>query len=368
MNRFDQYYDAVRNIEEHIRLDFFGPLEEEELLIGETPLSRYDTGILWAQETSAMKSEFEEKLVNINEIFEDELQEMNETASKINSYMPSAMAITVVIGEKMAVSAELSYGSYTYEGDRTGGWGNYRRAPHTINVPPQIIPNRITTICLSQDDQCEIRAHVRCIYPDGSRLMTISVVNRRCTQKSVSEQNSAAMFQCRLILRTEQAFLPLYQQGKTARNDESLMNEMLYRHVKNYAYGHGCSVYYEEEQPVVQQIESAFLPQIRLRQMIPATFEQDNFLHMIYWTEEKRSAGCDALEQFVQMYLRWKDQLEKTDLEAVYDHPREQTLQNIEICSERMMEGIACLRGDDTAWRSFLLMAVMHWNSLYRCI
>ena len=52
MPHFSKFYDAIDDIAEHLRVDFIGPVEENEVLEMEDPLNRYSLGILWAQPKS----------------------------------------------------------------------------------------------------------------------------------------------------------------------------------------------------------------------------------------------------------------------------------------------------------------------------
>ena len=49
MSHFPKFYDAIDDIAEHLRTDFIGPVDDNEVLEMEEPLSRYSLGILWAQ-------------------------------------------------------------------------------------------------------------------------------------------------------------------------------------------------------------------------------------------------------------------------------------------------------------------------------
>ena len=45
MSHFPKFYDAIDDIAEHLRTDFIGPVDDNEVLEMEEPLSRYSLGV-----------------------------------------------------------------------------------------------------------------------------------------------------------------------------------------------------------------------------------------------------------------------------------------------------------------------------------
>ena len=57
MSHYSEFYNAIDDIANHLRTDLIGPIENEEVLEIEEPLSRYALGILWAQPKSRNSEE-----------------------------------------------------------------------------------------------------------------------------------------------------------------------------------------------------------------------------------------------------------------------------------------------------------------------
>ena len=109
---FDEFYNTIDDIAEHLRTDFIGPIEENETIEIEDPLNRYSLGILWAQpmdkETGTVdKSELEE------EIFEDAL-ENSEEISNVSVFKPSAMGISFAAVPNDQLRITFSYAVYNH--------------------------------------------------------------------------------------------------------------------------------------------------------------------------------------------------------------------------------------------------------------
>ena len=76
MAAFSKYYDTIDEIIEHIRTALIGPVEENETIESDYPLSRYSLGILWGQAKPAKdNADAVNETENTRELFEDETQD-----------------------------------------------------------------------------------------------------------------------------------------------------------------------------------------------------------------------------------------------------------------------------------------------------
>ena len=93
MSHFPKFYDAIDDIAEHLRTDFIGPVEENEVLEMEEPLSRYSLGILWAQPKS------KEYLKIRNDSLKEVGFDVSEVAEmKVMDAKPDVMSLVLFIG------------------------------------------------------------------------------------------------------------------------------------------------------------------------------------------------------------------------------------------------------------------------------
>ena len=92
MSHFPKFYDAIDDTAEHLRTDFIGPVDDNEVLEMEEPLSRYSLGILWAQP----KSKDSDAVLTdsaAEEMFEDD-SEAREEPKHGSGFHPSTMGVS----------------------------------------------------------------------------------------------------------------------------------------------------------------------------------------------------------------------------------------------------------------------------------
>ncbi len=351
MSEFVDYYNTIDDIYDHLFKSFIGPLEENETFVGEEPLSRYSMGILWPEETERFPDSDDQLS---DELFDEEPGEDNDSLKKINTFYPSAMALTVTVKTNTVIDINVSFAVYkrTDNGDKMY---SYTRKPFSIDRSV-LVPNKVSSLHISDEElPIIIQVFVRRVYDNGDALLTVSCCNRLHAADSNIEKNKNALFQCRIILGSDSGFLPLYI-GKY-RTDDEKKNEMLYSSVKNYAYGHGCSTAYISEQGKVKSVYTEFLPKTRLNQMMPKLIDDSSFLYMKYWCHADRISACGELTRFVDGYKRWKNEIavSAADLKEFLSQS-DDALRSISVCIDRLRNGINVLLSNDTAWKAFCLM------------
>ena len=95
MSRFPKFYDAIDDIAAHLRTDFIGPVDDNEVLEMEEPLSRYSLGILWAQPKSK-DSETVDIDRSMEEMFDDESED-SEEPKNVSVFKPSTMGVSFAV-------------------------------------------------------------------------------------------------------------------------------------------------------------------------------------------------------------------------------------------------------------------------------
>ena len=361
VSNFLKFYDAIDDIAEHLRIDFIGPVDNHEVLEMEEPLSRYSLGILWAQP----KRKDSDAVITdraAEELFEDDSEDREEPKN-VSIFKPSTMGVSFAAfaGDELHIS--FTYAVYHHAEQRTTDNGKevkrhyYSREAKTFSKKT-IVPNNICNYIISNNEDSDITVyfHVRKINRDNSVLITVSVLNRHKAGNAFLESNTGALFQCTLSIKSRKGFLPVYRRN-AHKSFEEEKNDMLYDSVRNYSYGHGCSSIHIEEQGVVKEIQSEFIPQYRMLQMMPRLFEHSAYLYMKYWKKAERSAACYQLDSFIVQYEEWFTALKKnTGFVEKYPDTAADSFKNIERCIERLHKGVEVIRKNDTAWKSFLYM------------
>ncbi|MCK4260828.1 MAG: hypothetical protein KAX49_17760, partial [Halanaerobiales bacterium] len=101
MSNYVDFYNAIDDIENYLRHDLIGPVEENEIIINEEPLNYYAMGMLWAKRITLHSKlstvSNKEYVFEEEDDLEDSLQTSNDSINSTNQYKPSAMAISAMV-------------------------------------------------------------------------------------------------------------------------------------------------------------------------------------------------------------------------------------------------------------------------------
>lgn len=361
MAQFSEYYSVIDDIAAHLRTDFIGPAEADEVLKIEDPLNRYALGILYAQPKNT-SDDPQEDLRTMDEMFADEAEEY-ETAKNTSIFKPASIGISFSARAQDTLHITFSYGVYhdreqvITDGEKEEKHRFYAREARQFSADVTV-PESVCNLTVSGDASADVTVflHVRKRNADGSALLTVSVLNRHKAGSEFQENSTGALFQCTLSVRNERGFLPVYSRN-VHRSFEEEKNDMLYDAVHSYAYGHGCSSEHTVENGTVTEVRSAFIPQYRMLQMMPRLLEHSEYFGMLYWANADRAAACSRLDGFIRQYEEWYKKLHDcTDLTARYPDTARDSFEQIERCIARLHSGAEMLRTNDTAWRAFQYM------------
>ena len=362
MSSYSEFYNAIDDIAEHLRTDFIGPIEKNEVLEIEDPLSRYSLGILWAQPKSK-NSEVSGIDRSEDEMFEDEFSD-SEEPKNINIYKPSSFGVSFSVYSNDKLNIEFSYAVYHHsekiitDADNETKRHYYSREAKKIEADV-IVPARVCNMVVSCTESSDVKIylHVRKIYNDNSELVTVSVLNMHEAGNDFPGSNTGALFQCELSIKSDKGFMPVYRRN-VRKSFEDEKNDMLYDTVNNYAYGHGCSAVFAENHGIVTEVRSEFIPQYKMLQMMPRMLDNSDYLYMNYWNIADRKAACERLNSFIIQYHSWYENLKSNNAELIEKYPdtASDTFGNIERCISRLNMGVKILENNDTAWKAFLYM------------
>lgn len=362
MPDFSGFYNAIDDIALHLRTDFIGPVYDDEVIEIEDPLSRYSLGILWAQPKDN-SSESAEELISMEEMFEEDSED-SEEPDNTSIFKPSTMGVSFAVSPGDQLDIIFSYAVYHHyeriieENGKAIKRHCYSREAKRFSVSI-IAPDRVCNKVVSDSEHntdIAVFLHVRKINNDDSELITVSVLNKNKAGNEFIESNTKALFQCELSVRSKMGFMPVYRRN-THKSFEEEKNDMLYDSVHNYSYGHGCSSVHIENQGVINEVRSEFVPQYRMLQMMPRLLEHSDYLYMTYWKNTDRITACNQLNDFIAEYEEWYKKLKNnTALAAKYPEPAEKSFADIEKCISRLHNGVDSLKSNDIAWKSFQYM------------
>lgn len=370
MNGYKAYYNAVDEIYSFLKRDLVGPVEELEVLENVEPLSTYVCGILWPLRADSPSSEgddpeealMEAQLEDTEEV-EDVVVSADDSISNANVYKPTSMGISLMLPkEANKLTISFTGAKYTHEErqDEKRMVHLYKRSPFSIPSSAQI-GNRLGTkrLVTKADLGVELTLTLRSILSSGSKLVTVTAQNISKARQKGIDQSISALFQCELVVSSDLALLPIYQNSAIMSDVEEKISRLQYRDVVNYAYGHGCSTYYSETTEGVFTVKSEFLPTERVHQMMPGEISSRDILNHAYWKTVSQDSACSELSRFVEEYAGWRDSQQKL-YESLrggdFQSAGNKVVERIDECITRLKQGITILKHNNYAWRAFVMM------------
>ncbi|ADU26811.1 helicase [Ethanoligenens harbinense] len=386
MGGYKEYYDAISEIRSCLKRDLIGAVEENEVLVNVEPLNTYACGILWARRldqpaVDSSQLTFDDVELLSEEVEPEDITESNDDSiSNANKRKPISMGISITLPQQVhTLTLRFKGAKYTHDEERkmvpierknpeTGEKEvierervvhRYTRVPFEVN-PQVTVQKRLGMKQVFQDKKLgfEITLSVRHIMDDGCKLVTITATNIVSAAQVGIEQNINAIFQCELTISSDEKFIPVYQNSAIIADEEEKISGLQYRNVKNYAYGHGCSVEYDETEIGVFSVRSEFMPTQMVYQMMPGTINNAKILNLDYWTTADKNIACKELQEFINEYASWKKKQESISVPLTLNNKADsQTVLNrVDECIKRLNAGVSTLLANDKAWRAFGLM------------
>lgn len=381
MGKYDPFYDAIDEIRNSIVKELFGN-DNDETLVNVEPLNTYVTGILYPKKASEISIyDTDDSEYNANDdVYIEDVVCGDESVVGANKYKPSSMGLSVVVPSGLReLSIDFGFGTYRYEAkpheddsEDLGTEGEnkvfvdrlYHRKQHdfhfNIAVPDIIksyVKERSVEVSENSTVSFEVHTTVRKVFEDGSKLVTVSAVNQTRGVSAILVRNECPLFQCRLTITSSLPLLPIYTNSFLHQDIESKIRTLLYSTVKNYAYGHGCSVSYDEKDKGVFCVQTAFVPTETVLQMLPGKIKNKEILSLEYWAHVDQKESCRSLYSFISEYEEWKkEKNNEIDESSPLIEAYHELIGRIEMCISRLKSGVEALLSNDVAWDSFKLM------------
>lgn len=310
---------------------------------------------------------------------EDEEPEVDQSLNQ--SLTPSSLGFTFCIDKDLK------------EVELTASWGRYVRADSEFAINPKndkplrcwkrvpsggtlslaVNEGRIAPVSIDADSPAvKVQGDVTKVLPNGSRLMTLFLVN---TQEAPDTNRDVAwVFQpeMRVYAKDGRAIFLRRPFQKTAVIDDELQSlDMIYRKDVEFAVGHGISVHIspsEEDCERATEIRTVVMPEYE----VPVTetpggeaedrpamkkLQADGLLDM------RRIAGMELTELtttlniLVDDYEKWLDESEANallpDVKSLFAEPAESAIANGRSILGRLREGVATLSSEPTALKAF---------------
>lgn len=369
--KYKKYYDARDIMEDFLKKDLFGPVKEDEI-IEEEPLSYYTLGMLCPQKMEGQVLEIEvDGVQQAQDVYDENI-------SLSNSYNLSSLSITTNVtknAQKIKIKVEAAKYKfieneieYTKVIDSEGNteirtkkdYSWKREAISPFNKVLEVSED-LGFITENVTEGLEVQLFIQKVFSNGDKLISVSLINKNKASTSLKLNNENSFFQCSLELSSEDEIEEIFIDRRLKIDldeDEELRNlDMLYKHVKTYALGHGCSVHWNVGVEGVSRISSTFIPEYELKQMKAAINVETEILRMKFLAEGKREDICNSLYKIIQSYDRWIEDKSK-EIIKIADRFKKLAKKNLEKCNEakyRIKVAIELLRRDDIAFKAFQL-------------
>lgn len=386
----------------------------EEILFFDSPLKTYVTGVLFPQMLNSEGLAEEESEVEIIEGSGEEPPEIRDEAipkssvknvteaaiesetSKINSYKQSAMGLTLCIDNSVGeIEVSISAGSYIakesfYPVEKKDENGNtviemsekrrkcYYRLPldTIIAIPKSELP---TARCRYRDDYTINDASGAKVSGLGlgityrmfdeehdCSIYTFTLINHNKTN-DVFPQVEECWFQTSFMVSSTGKLRPLPDTFCAEVKDEDYqLNSMLYRNIKTYGIGHGCSATWDDSGKV-NAVTAEAMPEYEVKPILPGNSSAK--LSMKMYSDEPEMAVED-LNVLCDEYGKWinKKEIEANELDEKYVEVAKKQIRLAKQCRDRMKKGIEILKTDSLVMQAFqlanraMLMQQLHYN------
>lgn len=358
-------------------IDWDGMKQEngEEILRGDPPRTRYISGILFPQATKEEDSALNEKEAQSSTdqtILEDSgtlasvidntseplktgyeyLEDAEELINLSNAYKPSAMSITAAVKEHASIFIDVSAGVYRAsrikDNDTETYQTTYLRTPINWNNSgvALVLPKSKEGMIRIDIPDTRLRFNITYRYTYGiSTIYTFTLENSIFnTTSSIKDED--CYFQVKFKLNSKTGFLPIPEiKPMNFENEDDSSNQLLYRNVRNYAIGHGCSADWDDDNGHVSNIYTSIFPRYDISPIVPNNFPEIS-LDMFNMSDlGDFTATIKTLNSLCEKYDNWIEGLQKTTLklENKYQTTASKHIQNCKECLQRMRNGIDLL-------------------------
>ena len=385
-------------IMEIIKREFIGPdpLPEddmrqengEEILTSDNPLIRYSAGILFPQGVNLSNDNDEEQEDERNEDKPDTdksesllsdgyystkelLEEAEELINLSNAFKQSAISITAAVFKNDKITVKISAGQYKSDmiiiGQNKKEQKAYIRIPifWDMNSEFLTLPTKenplIEIPVIINNNEPELEFCITYRYTDLNHVFSVYTFTLKNSKKIPDEKKpseSDCYFQAEFELNSVLGFSSMPENTNVEiEDDDYLLNKLLYRNIKTYAIGHGCSADWNDDS-TVKKIKSIIIPSYEIKPILPNNLTDVKLAMYDLSDFGSQNNSYENLKILCQQYKNWITEIEvvSKDLRDDYRKTAEKNIQKCYLCHQRMERGIEILEKDEKARKAFSYM------------
>ncbi len=346
----EEYYKARKEIYEILRKDLVGPVEENEIIKGELPISTYSLGILYPQGVSEYSNEESEFIGNKV----DENTEEDENVKPENTDRQSLMGIACNIKSDVnKIIIKVNYAQYQREEKQI-----WRQIPREWKSEVEI--NNRNQIQI--DNGLEIRIMTYKVFTDDTKTVAISLINTNKTLKSESLISicKKSFLQAKMEISSidgANIFIEKKIKVNTSDDYEFQNLNLLYKNRTNIAIGNGTAVMWEENGRETNRIWTEVLPQYITKQMIPTVTKSNIYREMEFLANSTKEEIYEELRKLPEEYEKWlQEQLEDKTLSEIEKETLIKNIKNAKEVNKRIKNTINMLYEKEEAFQAFQFM------------
>ncbi len=313
------YIQRRSHLVEDLQKLFVGPLEEDEVLgKRKPPMSFYLTGKLAPYGSTFEVINEEESDIRTKEVLDTE--NFDEMLSNRNPFRPSSMGISFRMKQLKPITVTSSWGIYDDE--------EHKRTP---------VSTVLTFVPETKDFKLHEPAVLKCKVREREGIYHISLFLMNSYIRESYPLQSEIMFQTKMNVTFHSQAAAAFSSKADKWN---YVDELLYRHVKEYAIGHGVGVDYYINSELCT-IESTWLPSYELPVVEHRVIDQLNVKMMDLSTMTPQELKKN-LSIIPVTYQQWLDQ-QKIQVKGLPVHLKEVADENIKIVEKmitRIKDGI----------------------------
>jgi hypothetical protein len=405
-----------------LRRQLFGPApedgdEDNNEVLTVSPLQLYATGVLFPQKTvqALLEDSVQADAGDASLDAGGDLQDLEikqgrrsgggasddgastaerEPLNLANEFSPSACGISCRVIQPAKLIVDVTFGMYTptkhvEARDRGGQIGidgqlipptreipAYQRKAHRRQIPIEIDGNfgKISANPIDPSDT-ELKLHVTARRGrENSVIVSAMIVNHKAVGKA-PPANDDCYFQVAMKITSadlEAIFLPIDRELTEQDDQEMASLELLYRHRRSFALGHGVAGDWNRDELLSEQgrtdrVSAVALPTYELQ---PIKARESGYgaeplmLSMSYLSAGDGSSDpkrqiIGALHAMTSDYLAWIDDTAESAISKLSGSLLDSALANLESCRRchgRMLEGVSILERDPQVLLAFRLM------------
>jgi hypothetical protein len=389
--------DPRNSIYSFVLKEFVGPdlvntnANGDELLVGDIPTIRYLSGILFPQPFQKEGDEDSDEIapsqaedanaagdLGDSESPDNDQNDDDDWITLSNLTRPSAISLSFVMKENDTLS--LSVAAATYHKTKDSRFSDktslFERTPISVSSDA-IIPFSLNVANIKQhsgelfsisknegEQALKVGFFFRGQILKGNEslsLVTASLINTNMMAAGEDQLHAdyqQCFFQTSFSIRNEKGFTAMPQRPKIFHDEDIDNNDLLYRDIKRYAAGHGCSPIWDDTNPEepVKQIDTTFIPHYFNKPIVPMRREDLSLSMVDYSNPNKANETFSSLNHLADEYEKWINQLaNKKEIIEQFSAAQK----NINNCHDyllRIRNGIALLNSDSLAFHAFCLM------------